>query len=438
MNREERRERRQNDTKKAAIIVICLLLVITVIGAVGIFAVSKLITNKSANETLPKTEGETEIKTETQQSAVTEQAQVQPQVDVYEQQAVELVSGMSLEDKVAQMFVITPNALTGYPSVTAAGETTKEAYTGSPVGGIIYMADNLVDKEQTTTMLSNMQTIAVERTGLPVFLCVDEEGGSVARIASNEAFGVTDVGNMSDIGATGDTQNAQNAGKIIGMYLAELGFNVDFAPVADVLTNENNTIIGKRAFGSDSQVVANMVSAELEGLAEAGIYGTVKHFPGHGDTDGDSHEEAAVTEKTLEELMAGELLPFQSAINNGVSFVMVGHISAPNVTGETTPASLSRMLVTDVLRTQMGYNGIVITDAMNMDAITKKYNSDNAAVMAVEAGVDMILMPADYQKGYEAILQAVKDGKITEERINESVTRIVKVKLQMQQPATTE
>ena len=434
MNQEERRQRRQKDTKSAVIVCVIVVLILLVLVAGGVFLVGRLLPKGGGqNEGTDETElpGENVAATE----EVTEQPQTEVQTDPVEEQAAQLVSQMTLEDKIAQMFVITPNALTGYASgVTAAGDTTKEAYQSRPVGGIVYMADNLTDPEQTTTMLSNMQEIARERTGLPVFLCVDEEGGSVARIAGNDAFGVTDVGNMSDIGASGDVQNAYNAGSTIGSYLAALGFNVDFAPVADVLTNPDNQVIGQRSFGSDAQTVAGMVTSELQGLSAAGVYGTVKHFPGHGGTSGDSHDGAVSTDKTLEELMAEELVPFQSAIDGGVNFVMVGHISAPNVTGDNAPATLSKVMITDVLRGQMGYNGIVITDAMNMEAITGFYNSDKAAVLAVTAGADMILMPADYNTAYTGILNAVNDGTITEERINESVTRIVKAKLAMGQP----
>ena len=434
MNQEERRQRRQKDTKSAVIVCVIVVLILLVLVAGGVFLVGRLLPKGGGqNEGTDGTElpGENVAATE----EVTEQPQTEVQTDPVEEQAAQLVSQMTLEDKIAQMFVITPNALTGYASgVTAAGDTTKEAYQSRPVGGIVYMADNLTDPEQTTTMLSNMQEIARERTGLPVFLCVDEEGGSVARIAGNDAFGVTDVGNMSDIGASGDVQNAYNAGSTIGSYLAALGFNVDFAPVADVLTNPDNQVLGQRSFGSDAQTVAGMVTSELQGLSAAGVYGTVKHFPGHGGTSGDSHDGAVSTDKTLEELMAEELVPFQSAIDGGVNFVMVGHISAPNVTGDNAPATLSKVLITDVLRGQMGYNGIVITDAMNMEAITGFYNSDKAAVLAVTAGADMILMPADYNTAYTGILNAVNDGTITEERINESVTRIVKAKLSMGQP----
>ena len=434
MNQEERRQRRQKDTKSAVIVCVIVVLILLVLVAGGVFLVGRLLPKGGGqNEGTDGAElpGENVAATE----EVTEQPQTEVQTDPVEEQAAQLVSQMTLEDKIAQMFVITPNALTGYASgVTAAGDTTKEAYQSRPVGGIVYMADNLTDPEQTTTMLSNMQEIARERTGLPVFLCVDEEGGSVARIAGNDAFGVTDVGNMSDIGASGDVQNAYNAGSTIGSYLAALGFNVDFAPVADVLTNPDNQVIGQRSFGSDAQTVAGMVTSELQGLSAAGVYGMVKHFPGHGGTSGDSHDGAVSTDKTLEELMAEELVPFQSAIDGGVNFVMVGHISAPNVTGDNAPATLSKVLITDVLRGQMGYNGIVITDAMNMEAITGFYNSDKAAVLAVTAGADMILMPADYNTAYTGILNAVNDGTITEERINESVTRIVKAKLAMGQP----
>ncbi|MCI5872858.1 MAG: glycoside hydrolase family 3 N-terminal domain-containing protein [Clostridiales bacterium] len=428
MNREERRERRQKDTKNATVIFIIFMLVVTLLVAGVAFAVSKFV----LTDTPTDEEGQTESQTEDALLTGEVEAPVVPVIDEATTRAAEFIAGMTLEDKVAQMFVVTPDALTGFSGVTAAGDTTKDWYNKRPVGGIVYMSGNLKDHEQTATMLTNMQTIATERIGLPAFLCVDEEGGSAARIAGNSAFGVTDVGAMSDIGATGDSQNAYNAGTVIGGYLSELGFNVDFAPVADVLTNGENNAIGDRSFGADSQLVAEMVTSELKGLSDAGIYGTVKHFPGHGAVSGDSHEGMVTTGRTLEELMAAELIPFQSAINADVCFVMAGHIAAPSVTGDNTPASLSKVMITDILRTQMGYNGIVITDAMNIGAITENYGADEAAVMAVQAGADMILMPEDYETAYNGLLDAVKNGTISEERINESLIRIVKVKQQMQ------
>ena len=213
-----------------------------------------------------------------------------------------------------------------------------------------------------------------------------------------------------------------------------MGIYANFAPSADVNTEPENPIIGVRSFGEDPHRVAGKVAAFVRGMQDAGVLASVKHFPGHGGTSGDSHDGAVSTDKTLEELMAEELVPFQSAVDGGVNFVMVGHISAPNVTGDNAPATLSKVMITDVPRGQMGYNGIVITDAMNMEAVAGFYNSDKAAVLAVTAGADMILMPADYNTAYTGILNAVNDGTITEERINESVTRIVKAKLAMGQP----
>lgn len=427
MNQEERRQKRQDEFKHAAVVVTVFVLVLAALITGAAVAVHKFMPKKTKPAQTPDTQS-TEMLDDTQNGSNA----AEPVVDELAEQAAQLVSGMSLEDKVAQMFVLTPEALTGYTSVTAAGDTTKAAYENRPVGGLIYMADNLLSTEQTTEMLTNMQNIAMERMGLPVFLSVDEEGGTVARIASNEAFGVTNVGNMSDIGASGDAQKAYDVGVTIGTYLKQLGFNVDYTPVADVLTNPDNTAIGTRAFGSDPSVVADMVTKELEGLSSQGVFGTVKHFPGQGGVSGDSHDGAVTLDKSLEELMQTELVPFQEAVENGVAFVMVGHISVPQVVGDNTPASLSQMMVSNVLREQLGYQGIVITDAMNMGAITGTYTADQAAVMAVNAGVDMILMPQDYETAYNGLLQAVQDGTITEDRINESVVRIVKVKLQMQ------
>lgn len=431
MDKEERRLKRQKDTKQAAIVVVVFLVVLAIVVGGAVFAGVKFLPKKDKpKNTEPATTEVTEQAEDNEGSAVPEvqEAVVTPET----QAAMDFVSTMTLEQKIAQMFVITPQALTGYANVTASGDTTKTCYQQKPVGGIIYLEENLLGSEQTTKMLTDMQVIAKETTGLPAFLSVDEEGGSVTRIAKNEAFGVNDVGNMSEIGAAGDVSKAEQAGSTIGTYLKQLGFNVDFAPVADVLTNPDNTVIGTRSFGSDPQVVSDMVSAELKGLQSQGIYGVVKHFPGHGGTVGDSHKEAVSLDKSLEELMASELLPFQRAVQDGVSFVMVGHISVPAVVGDDTPASLSQMMVSSVLREQLGYDGIVITDAMNMAAITNTYTADQAAVMAVNAGVDMILMPQDYDTAYNGLLKAIQEGTISEERINESVVRIVKVKQSME------
>ena len=349
-----------------------------------------------------------------------------------EVEAGEILESMTLEEKVCQLFMITPEALTGVGTVVQAGTSTKNAIDQYPVGGLIYFSQNLQDPGQTRTMLANTQQYAKERTGFPIFLSVDEEGGQVARVGSNPAFGVEKIGNMSDVGSRGDTQEAYEVGSTIGAYLSDLGFNMDAAPDTDVLTNPNNQVVKYRSFSSDPQLVTEMAASELRGLNEQGIIGMYKHFPGHGGTTDDSHEGYAYVDDTLEELKSGAFVPFQDGIDNGIQVIMVSHISCPNVTGDNTPATLSKMMITDILRNDMGFDGMVITDAMNMGAITARYSSSEAAVAALNAGVDMLLMPEDFQSAYQGVLGAVKDGTVSEERIDESVRRILELKLEME------
>lgn len=337
-----------------------------------------------------------------------------------------LLSEMTLEEKVYQMFIVTPEQLTGASKVTAAGNLTKQKLQQYPVGGLVYFSANLVSRNQTKTMLTKVQKYANEIEGVDLFLCVDEEGGRVARVANNKAFRVENVGPMAKVSSE---EEAYNCGETIGAYLSELGFNVDFAPDADVLTKSGSVVIGDRSFGSDAGLVTKYAVAYSNGLHAHGIMSTFKHFPGHGATEADTHEGYAYTNATYEELMATELQPFSAAQMCGVDLVMVAHISAPNVVGDDTPCSLSEKMITGILRTDLGYDGLVITDAMNMGAIAKNYDSGIAAKMAVKAGVDMVLMPNDFHAAYSGLYTAVRSGEISEERIDESVRRILTAKV---------
>lgn len=337
-----------------------------------------------------------------------------------------LLSEMTLEEKVYQMFIVTPEQLTGASKVTAAGNLTKQKLKEYPVGGLVYFSANLVSRNQTKTMLTKVQKYANEIEGVDLFLCVDEEGGRVARVANNKAFRVENVGPMAKVSSE---EEAYNCGETIGAYLSELGFNVDFAPDADVLTKSGSVVIGDRSFGSDAGLVTKYAVAYSNGLHAHGIMSTFKHFPGHGATEADTHEGYAYTNATYEELMATELQPFSAAQMCGVDLVMVAHISAPNVVGDDTPCSLSEKMITGILRTDLGYDGLVITDAMNMGAIAKNYDSGIAAKMAVKAGVDMVLMPNDFHAAYSGLYTAVRSGEISEERIDESVRRILTAKV---------
>ena len=345
-----------------------------------------------------------------------------------EKMAAELLSSMTLEEKIFQLFMVTPEALTGYDEVYMAGEATKDAIWERPVGGIVYFSQNLKDEEQTREMLLKTARYGEERSGLPPFLAVDEEGGQVARISGKEGFSLEAFPDMSKIGASNDEAKAFEAGDAIGKYLADLGFDVDFAPVADVLTNQDNTVVARRSFGSDAELVSRMVSEEVKGLKKHGVSPVLKHFPGHGGTAEDSHETKPVLHRTLEELSETEFLPFAAGIESGADFVMAGHISVPEVDGDGRPAVFSKTLLTDVLRKQLGFEGIIITDAMNMGAVTESYDSGEAAVAALSAGADMILMPEDFDAAVQAVKDAVEHETLTEDRIEESAMRILTLK----------
>lgn len=339
----------------------------------------------------------------------------------------ESVSGMTLEEKVAQLFVVRPEDLTHVGTQVAAGEATRAALEELPVGGICYFAQNLVDPDQTREMLSNTQAYYEEVTGLPCFLAVDEEGGTVLRVGSNPAFGVERIGNMRDVASD---EEARQVAVTIGSYLTDLGFNVDFAPDADIADVEGSTL-GLRSFGASAEVVAPRVRAQVEGFLSTGILCSAKHFPGIGGAVGDSHDGTITADTTVEELRASELVPFEAAMEAGVPFVMVGHITLPNVTGDRVPASLNHAIVQGLLRDELGYDGIVITDALNMGAVVEEVGHDRIGVQALLAGVDMVLMPADLESAYQGVLDAVASGELSEERIDESVARVVRTKLEL-------
>ncbi len=263
---------------------------------------------------------------------------------------------------------------------------------------------------------------------VPLVFSVDEEGGTVARIGNNGSFGVETFPDMADIGATGDPAQAQAVGQSIGTYLRELGFQLDFAPVADVNTNPNNPVIGDRAFHSDPEQAAMMVSAAVDGFHQGGVACTLKHFPGHGDTAQDSHYGYASSDKTWEEMRTCELYPFQAGIAAGADAVMVSHITTPNATSDGLPASLSYEMITEKLRGELRFQRLVVTDSLAMEAITDSYSAAEASLMAFQAGADVLLMPADLGEAYDALLAAVQDGTISQERLDESVLRILQLK----------
>lgn len=336
-----------------------------------------------------------------------------------------MMNDMTLSDMVYQMMFVTPESITKVGTAVQAGEATKKAIEKYPVGGIVYFAANFENRDQTISMIKNTQSFSK----IPLFISVDEEGGVVSRLGSNPNMGVEKRPAMKTIGETKDYKKAYEIGEGLANDLKQLGFNVDFAPDADVLINENNTEIGDRSFGSDPKLVAEMVKNVVEGMQKNGVSSTVKHFPGHGSTYSNSHTGYSESKRTIEELRESEFLPFKSAIDANVDFIMISHMTLVNATTEKVPCSLSKEVITDWLKSELGYKGIIITDSFSMGAITEKYSVGDASVKAVKAGADMILMTPDVQAAHDAIMKAVQSGEISEDRIRESVKKILLLKL---------
>ena len=346
------------------------------------------------------------------------------------------LQGLSLREKVGQLFCVRPEALD--PGFRKSGKShqayglqevndSMRAFSARyPVGGIILFGHNIADPEQLDSLVRRLKALP----GAPL-LCVDEEGGYVTRIAANRRFPVEHFPQMGTLAARKDPQEVYRCGQVIGTYLKDYGFEVDFAPVADVNTNPRNAVIGKRAFSSDPREAAPMVAQFLKGLQSAGVAGCLKHFPGHGDTSADTHFGYARTRKTWEELLDCEMIPFKAGIAAGAQLIMTAHISAPGVTGSDIPSTLSEVILQEKLRDELGYDGIIITDGMDMGAITRHFSSAEAALRSLSAGADVILGPHDLQEAFDAVVQAVEEGSLTEERLDRSVRRVLLLKARL-------
>lgn len=332
----------------------------------------------------------------------------------------DILAEMTLEEKIYQMFIVSPEQITGVNTVTAAGETTKLALQTYPVGGIMYSKPNMISQEQIKEVIDNSQSYS----DINLFIAVDEEGGTVNRLM--DTLGTTRIDSMYTYKNKG-TKTARENARTIAKDMKSLGFNLDFAPVADVWTNPQNTVIGERAYSDDFKEAAELVNAAVEGFHEGGVLCTLKHFPGHGDTAEDTHTSTAYVTKSIENMKGEEFLPFEAGMDAGAELVMVGHMIVESV-DDSVPASLSEKIVTKILREELGFDGLIITDALNMAAISEQYPSGQAAVMAVKAGNDLLLEPENLTESVNGIMEAVTEGDISEERINESVLRILQTK----------
>ena len=327
----------------------------------------------------------------------------------------EALAAMTTQEKVGQLLVA---GIGG----TEAGEDGLQAIQDYQVGGVILFGRNVESAQQLADLTNELKTLNGDNT--PLFLCVDQEGGRVDRMPPE----VDDLPSAYDyIAAGGDPLER---GKVLAAQCAAFGFNLDFSTCLDIWSNPDNTVIGDRAYGSDPHTVTSAGLAVNQGLEQGGVIPVVKHFPGHGDTSTDSHVDLPVVGKTAEELEEFELIPFQAAIDQGTPCVMVAHILMTQIDPDL-PASLSPKVVDGLLRQEMGFDGVVCTDDLTMGAISKTYGMGEAAVMAVEAGCDLLLVCHEADNltaARDALLSAVDAGRISMERLDESVYRILSLK----------
>jgi beta-N-acetylhexosaminidase len=344
------------------------------------------------------------------------------------------IQKMSIREKVGQMFFVRPEALdttihwNEYAELPdykleQVNKTMLAVNKNYPIGGMILYAHNIVDETQLGNFIAEIR----ELNGSPL-LAIDEEGGRVARIANNENFDVPKYESMAAIAESDDPEEAYKAAFTIGTYVKKYGFDIDYAPVADVNTNPDNIVIGPRAFSDDPETAAKFVVSYLNGLESAGVIGTLKHFPGHGDVSTDTHYGYASTDKKWDEMLKYEMIPFKAGIKAGAQMIMTAHIAAPKVSGNDLPATLSSVILQDKLRGELGFDGVIVTDAMDMGAITKQFSNTEAAIKSIQAGVDVVLCSREFTQVFDAVVKAVEKGEIKESRIDESVKRILKLK----------
>ena len=424
--REERRKRRiRNQIMAYMVVVVFVAALLTGGFFAGKYVVDKNRQKKQA-ELVDKIQEEIEVSENDIVLTEPETEPVEPQIS-YEEKADAVVDAaievMPLEDKVAGLFLVTPESITGVNTAIKAGDGTKSALEKYAVGGLVYSGKNIQSEEQFTEMLQN----TVNWSKYPLFMAVQEEGGADS-VVGKSAIQTEEVLSASEVAASGDTAQAYAAGTTVGGYLSRLGLNVDLAPVSDV-AREDGRDFGSRIYGSDAATVAGYAVQMVNGLQDAGVSACMKHFPGLTSTTEDPAKEMAVTQKTADDFRANEFQVYQQGIAAGVDMIMVSQIAAPQITGDNTPCALSAAVVTDLLRKELQYDGIILSDAMDQAAITEYYSADEAAVMALRAGCDMIYMPENFEKAYQGVLDAVQNGTIAEERIDDALRRIYRVKL---------
>ncbi len=340
-----------------------------------------------------------------------------------EEQLDQVISSMTLEEKVGQLFIF---SIPG----TELTEQTKSFLNETKAGNIILYGDNISDRQQTFDLNKSLQQEIIANTQAPAFIGIDQEGGGVTRVTD----GATEFTSAMGIAATGNAANAETVGNYMGEELRNLGFNINFAPDVDMNTNPANPIIGTRSYGDNYETVVSFSEGMIKGIQAQQVLACVKHYPGHGAANADTHTGLVTVDKTIDELRQSDLIPFEWAIKNGTDGIMTAHISYPNVHDTTEPATMSEYFLKDLLRDEYGFQGLVITDSVSMGAITENYSMSEAAVTALNSGADMVVMGgagtneqtlSSQLEAYNAVLEGIKNGSVSHADIYDKVYRVL-------------
>lgn len=402
-----RRQRRKKSQLMALIILITTLVIVIAAGAFGVYSIRKVTSARKAEKeeaaAIASSENQ-EVVIETPQET-TPEPEVMTSGDVLEEIVNSCISELTLEEKVAGLFMVSPEQITGVATVVKAGSSTQDALSKYAIGGLYYSAKNIKSQEQISEMIKN----TTDMSKYPIFTAIMEDGSGNGAIA-------TSVGGL-EIGEVNNSDTAYNAGSAVGSAMFKYGFNFCIAPDLDITENGR--------YGTEMETVADISVSMTSALHDSGVTACVYQFPVCGDT-----KSAMVSnEMTKEELTTTAYVVYQRAIGDGgTGAVMMSNVSLPTITGDNTPASLSKVMISDELRGMLGYDGLVLTGPLNEGAITENYSSEEAAVNAITAGADMLFLPADFEQAYQGVLEAVQNGVITEDRINESLKRIYRLK----------
>ncbi len=432
--KETRRKKHKKKRMMSWIFLLLFVFTIIILGYAGVKMLIKGISSKQqidteiTKETVDTGEDTSEIDKlindeEEVVIAPPEPTEVEPtENDLYEEAIRNYIAKMSLEEKVAGIFIVTPEQITDVDAAIRAGDGTKAALETYTVGGLIYGAKNMVDKDQFSNMLAKTK----EFSKYPLFLAVDEElGNSVFP----KEMKVTSTMTPKDIGANADPTVAYLEEEKIANYLVSSNINLNLGIIADPLTDADNEFMQNRSFSEDANMCGEMAAKNVNALHEYGIYAGVKFFPGHGSAREDTSNGLSVSTRTADEMRACEFVSFKAAIDAGADMVVVSHVSAPNLTGDNTQCSQSKYVMTDLLRNELGYNDVVIiTDSLSKAAVSSYLDSKEASIHAIKAGADMVLNPENFKEAYEGVIEAVNGGVIAKERIDDSLLRIYKVK----------